>query len=591
MFFLATLLSPTATAHTQDCPTGLQGVWHGAVPIRSLLEVQFVVRDAGAGRYEADVRTATGTETVPVWHEGNHLRFQPTDVPIAFDGILAGNGSRIDAFVQDGSSATRIVLAQATAGGAPTWEGEWRPVDVADTTLRLDLYVENEGNGNVGGYWFFRDQRMPGLWGYGLSCTGTDVRLGERTLGLRFAGAFDPVGDSLHLTVTGHGGTFPVTFGRVPADEVPALPDAPSGGPRDPSAPAYMVQAPHDLADGWATAGPADVGIDTAHLSALFAAIADERVGLPHAVLIARHGTLVVEEYFYGYDRSTWQDMRSASKTVASTLVGLAIREGHIPSVDTPALSLLRRYRGYDNWDPRKGRITVADLMNMSSGLDANDYDPNAVAAEQAYQSQTARQDWVKYALDAPMVGDPGVAPFYYGGANPLIVGGVLDQTIGEPVHWFADRMLFAPLGIEHYKILLDPTGVPYLGGGLRLRPRDMLTFGQLYLNGGVWNGRRVLSDAWVRESWTPRGRLKEFRDEHAYGYFWWHFPYRVGDQVIDAIEARGNGGQYISVFPSLDLVVVITGGNYRNGKVRVPEEMLAKFILPAVLSSGDGGH
>jgi CubicO group peptidase (beta-lactamase class C family) len=586
-FLTATAVLGAATAsHGQRCPEALQGVWSGHVPVQSLFELGFTVYERSPGHFDAEVRSATGSDTVPVWYEGDHLRFQPSGAPIAFDGMVASDGSRIDAFIHDRASATRIVLTRSSTSGVPAWEGRWSVVDVGDPSLRLDLYIEDDGNGNVGGYWFFRDQRMPGLWGYGLSCAGEEVSLGERSLGLWFEGTLDTRRDSLALTVTGLGGSFPVVFGRVSPDEAPTLPDAPTAPPR-PSDMGYLTGAPEAISDGWPTAPPSTVGIDTAQIGALVAAVAEGRLGLTHAILIARHGTLVVEEYFYGYDRTTWQDMRSASKTVASTLVGQAIEDGLIPSVDTPVLSLLPRYRSYDHWDPRKARITVADLMNMNSGLDANDYDPNAAAAESAYQSQSARPDWVKLALDAPMVGDPGTPPFYYGGANPLIVGGVLDQTVGEPVQWFADRTLFAPLGITDYKILLDPTGVPYMGGGLRLRPRDMLAFGQMYLNGGTWDGQRILPQDWVRESWTPRGRLQQFQAEHAYGYLWWHFPYRVGDQVIDAIEARGNGGQYISIVPSLDLVVVITGGNYRNGKVRVPEEMLAQFILPAVVSNG----
>jgi CubicO group peptidase (beta-lactamase class C family) len=577
----------TGTLQGQQCPEALLGVWRGDLPIRSLFELNFTVYQHSSGQFEAEVRSAAGSERDPVWSEGRHLRFQPSGIPVAFDGIVATDGSRIDAFVQDHASATRIVLTRSSRADMPVWQGRWSPVDAEDPALPLDLYVEDDGTGVYGGYWFFRDQRMPALWGYGLSCSGSALSLGERSLGLWFEGTLDAVRDSLALTVTGHGGSYPLILGRAPPDEVPDLPDAPDIPPRPAGSAGFAAEPPESLPDGWPTAAPRTVGIDSQRIGALVEAIHEGSMGLPHAILIARHGTLVVEEYFYGYDRQTWQDMRSASKTVASTLVGLAIRDGHIPSADTPALSLLSRYRSFDNWDPRKAQITVADLMNMNAGLDADDYDPQSAAAEPVYQSQSARQDWVKLALDVPMVRDPGTPPFYYGGANPLIVGGVLDQTVGEPVQWFADRTLFAPLGITDYKLLLDPTGVPYLGGGLRLRPRDMLAFGQMYLNGGMWNGRRVLPEDWVRESWTPRGRLQQFPAEHGYGYLWWHFPYRVGDRVFEAIEARGNGGQYISIFPSLDLVVVITGGNYRNGKVRQPEEMLAEHILPAVLSRG----
>jgi len=125
------------------------------------------------------------------------------------------------------------------------------------------------------------------------------------------------------------------------------------------------------------------------------------------------------------------------------------------------------------------------------------------------------------------------------------------------------------------------------MGGGLYLRPRDMAKFGQLYLDGGLWRGERVISEEWVRESTGKYGRLAPLdRNGHQYGYLWWHHRYPVGDRVIETIEARGNGGQYIFVVPELELVAVITSGNFRNGKTRQPEEILQRFILPAALSS-----
>jgi len=275
--------------------------------------------------------------------------------------------------------------------------------------------------------------------------------------------------------------------------------------------------------------------------------------------------------------------MRSASKTVTSTLVGLAVQEGRIGGADDRVLPYFPNYRWYDHWDPRKADIQVRHLLTMSSGLDANDSDPASVASEGSYQSQTARPDWIKLALDAPMKEDPGTGPLY-GGANPMILGGILAQVADEPVEWFAQRTLFGPLGIETYSIFLDPTGIPYMGGGMWMRPRDMLKYGQMYLNGGTWKGRRVLDRAWIEESWGDYGRLRPLdRNGHRYGYLWWHHSYEVGGTAIQTLEARGNGGQYIFVIPSLDMVVVITSGNFRNGKVREPEDILGRFILAAV--------
>ena len=316
-------------------------------------------------------------------------------------------------------------------------------------------------------------------------------------------------------------------------------------------------------------------------------AVIEGDLAYTHGVLVARHGLLAVEEYFYGFDRETLHDMRSASKTITSTLVGLAVQEGWVDGSDAKALAYFPQYRRYANWDSRKADISIKNLLTMSSGLDANDSDPRSAASEGNYQSQTVRPDWIKLALDAPMMEDPGTQPLY-GGANPMILGGILANVVQEPVEWFAHRTLFEPLGIDSYKFFLDPTGVMYMGGGLWMRPRDMAKYGQMYLDGGTWQGRRVLDESWVEESWQKYGRLRPLDSNgHQYGYLWWHHVYEVGGETIATLEARGNGGQYIFVAPSLDLVVVITSGNFRNGRTREPEVILRRYLLPAVLSEG----
>ncbi len=125
-------------------------------------------------------------------------------------------------------------------------------------------------------------------------------------------------------------------------------------------------------------------------------------------------------------------------------------------------------------------------------------------------------------------------------------------------------------------------------GNNLSLRPRDMARFGQLYLDGGTWNGERVMSEEWVRESLQKRGRISN-RWENEYGYLWWHSTIQVGDRTVETVEARGAGGQYIYVVPSLEMVAVITSGNYRNGRYRQPEEIMERFILPAALDPVGG--
>lgn len=118
----------------------------------------------------------------------------------------------------------------------------------------------------------------------------------------------------------------------------------------------------------------------------------------------------------------------------------------------------------------------------------------------------------------------------------------------------------------------------------MHITPRDMLKFGQLYLDNGKWNGKRIISKKWVKKSFNNYKNLQNTKDKNGYGYLWWHKTYRVGNKNIKSIEARGAGGQYIFVIPTLDTVVVITSGNYRNGKFQQPEIILEKYILPQLL-------
>ena len=576
------MLGSPVSLISQECPADLAGAWTGALPARSGFLFHFTVTEHRGGEFEAEIRSGGEAETTPVWSDAGRLRFQSPKRSAAFRGALSDDRSEVAGFVQFASHVTRIVLPRQP--GAPVrWSGSWTPLGVPDEDLRLDLYIGDDGEGGTGGYFFFRDQRMTGLWGYGLQCDGSQVALGERNLGMRFEGSLTSAG-SLDLDVTtAAGASFQMVFERMPDAAVSDSPDAPERPARLPGEEVYAAAAPEALADGWNVASPRDAYIDPGPIGDMVRAVIDGELAYTHGVLVARHGKLVVEEYFYGFDRETLHDMRSASKTVTSTLVGLAVQEGRILGSQARALDHFPDYRRYDHWDPRKADITVRHLLTMSSGLDANDSDPRSAASEGRYQSQTARPDWIKLALDAPMLEDPGTQPLY-GGANPLILGGILANSVDEPMEWFAHRTLFEPLGIESYKFFLDPTGVVYMGGGLWMRPRDMAKYGQMYLDGGTWQGQRVLDESWIEESWQKYGRLRPLdRNGHQYGYLWWHHLYEIDGRSVATLEARGNGGQYIFVIPELDAVVVITSGNFRNGRTREPEDMLRRFILPAI--------
>jgi CubicO group peptidase (beta-lactamase class C family) len=580
---LATLLMATAAvAGAQTCPAEIRGGWEGALPAFELFGLSISVRVDADGNPAGTLRTAAADEELAIWRAGDRLRFQSSHLPLYFDGRISADATAIDGFINNASNLYRVTLR---AVGDKSWAGTWTPLSTPAASIRLDLYFDDD-EGAMAGYLFFRDERLPGLFGYGTLCDGHRVHVGEKNLGLIFDGVFDPQQKQLDMSVAGPAGSADITFRPMSRERLALRPGTPEQPPRPADAPPYDGQAPERTNDGWqtASAAAADVGVDP--LRDMIAAVAAGDLPSTHAILIARSGKLVFEQYFYGYDRDTLHDMRSASKSITSALVGLAVDRGLLDGADSLVLPLFPQYRGYDHWSAAKARIRIRNLLTMSSGLDANDADAESAAAEDNYQSQTERPDWIKLALDAPMVAEPG-AHVVYGSANPMLLGGILANVAGDRVEWFADAALFAPLGIHSYRIYLDPTGVPYMGGGMHLRPRDMLKFGQLYLDGGLWQGRRVLSEGWIRQSFGAYGRLEPLeRNGNEYGYLWWHEVYTSDGKSIASIEARGNGGQYIFVLPELDTVVVITSGNYRGGleMTRQPQRIFRRYILPALL-------
>jgi len=300
-----------------------------------------------------------------------------------------------------------------------------------------------------------------------------------------------------------------------------------------------------------------------------------------HGILVHRAGRLVIEEYFYEYDRDRVHQMRSASKSVVSTLVGIAIDRGVLSGDGELVLKRLP-YEAYANADPRKGRLTLRDLLTMRSGLACNDWDGSSPGNEsRVYQSQ----DWVKFVLDLPMVEPPGTHGQYCSG-NVAVAGRMVERATGTTLPSFAQQQLFTPLGIDAARVRWNYTlsaSNAATFAQLYLRPRDMLKLGVLFQQRGRWQGRQIVSREWVERS-TARWSVVGDQD---YGYFWWHQWADValpgGNRRVDMVVATGNGGQKIYLVPSLDLVVVMTGGNYNAQSPAMA--IMAKELLPAVLN------
>jgi CubicO group peptidase (beta-lactamase class C family) len=571
------------TSNAQVCPEEIRGGWESELAASLALRMTIVVQLNDEDGYSARLETANGVEHLTVLEDGRGLQLRSVRSPLKFDGRPGVNGETIDGFIEYASNLYRITLA---ADKANSWAASWSPLPVEADTVKLDLYFGDDGSGGTGGYFFFRDERLPGLFGLGARCEGRRVRVAEKNLGLAFDGEFNSDYSELEMSVTGPGGTSNMTFRPLHPERQALRPGTSDRPPRLSSEQRFADRAPARVDDGWSTAKPSDAEADVGLLAEMVSSIEGGEFPSTHSILVAKSGELVVEEYFYGFNRDTLHDMRSASKSITSTLIGIAVDRGIIESSDMKVLPLFPEYESIQSWHATKAEIRIRDLLTMSSGLDANDSDRNSVASEMAYQSQTAQPDWTKLALDAPMVAEPGTR-LIYGGANPLILGGILDNVVDEPVYWFAETYLFNPLGIDSYRIYLDPEGVPYMGGGMHLRPRDMLKYAQMYLDGGRWQGRQILSESWIKETFAKYGRLEPLdRNGNYYGYLWWHEEYEVNDETIASIEARGNGGQYIFIVPELDMVAVITAGNYRGGlaMTRQPQTIFEQYVLPAIV-------
>ena len=302
--------------------------------------------------------------------------------------------------------------------------------------------------------------------------------------------------------------------------------------------------------------------------------LADETIqrDLPnvYSFLVIRNGALVFERYYQGHASTSLFDIRSATKSFISALIGIAVKEKHIPNLDQKILFYFPEYK-VTNMDPRKAAITIRDLLMMKSGL--------AWDEEHDFAELYSSENWIQDIFNLPMREESGLV-FYYNSGVSHILSELIRRATGMTTLKFAQQRLFSRLGIGHHSWESDPMGVTLGYAGLSLTARDLAKLGFLYISDGIWNEGQILSREYVHDSttaWSSGG----FPEEAEYGYHWWVLP----AEMHSAYFAAGYGGQYLWIVPDLDLIVVTTAEPWLPPSLTQDHRFLiTDFVVPSVI-------
>ena len=287
---------------------------------------------------------------------------------------------------------------------------------------------------------------------------------------------------------------------------------------------------------GWREALPETQGID----SQVLAQAIDQRPPGLHSLLVIRHGYVVLDSYFYPFAPGTVHDAASVTKSITSAIVGIAVDQGLVKT-SQPAFP--------------NSKVTVENLLTMTPGLECG-FRPG----EQELAEMKLSANWVDYAAHLPVKYDPGTK-FGYCSPGFHLLSSIVSAAAHSSELEFGRKYLFEPLGIRDIVWPSDPQGITHGWGNSHFYPRDFAKIGYLYLHGGQWEGKQILSADWIKRSISHHS---DARPGVGYGYGWWLY----NEQQPRSYEANGRGGQKIMVLPEQDMIVVMTGGGYDAGKI-----------------------
>lgn len=305
-------------------------------------------------------------------------------------------------------------------------------------------------------------------------------------------------------------------------------------------------------------------------------------------ITINQRGKLVYENYFNGFSKDSLHDTRSSFKSVAAILVGIAIDKGFIKTVHEKVYTFFPEYKPFGNWDTLKDSMTIEHLLEMKSGFDCEEWNGDKDCEDEMEPTQ----DWIKFCLDLPLKNKPGTH-WDYTSINAMLLGGIVAHSTHMTVTDFADTYLFKPLGITNYRFTKDPLGHETMAGSFYISPADMNKIGQIVLNDGVYNKKRIVSNQWVKRMTEGLIKIEDFSNVRIsknnkaipqptyYGYLWYNEEIKTEKFKYKIVFASGNGGQYIMVIRDLHLVATFTGNSYSSWKSKLPFDIMIKYILP----------
>ena len=272
----------------------------------------------------------------------------------------------------------------------------------------------------------------------------------------------------------------------------------------------------------------------------------------------------------------------SVTKSIVSLLIGIAVDQGYISSIDNPIASYFPEYADVFAADTQKIVLTTRHLLTMSSGLEWDEWSYPYTSSLNSHNQMEHSADWIRFILELPLIHDPGTY-FTYNSGNSILQGSIINQACEQPADDWAETVLFGPLGITTYSWSSQSNGLPHTGGGLSMRPRDLAKIGFVVLNSGKWGSTQIVSEDWIEQSIQPAMTIWS---GVKYGFNWWLrqlpniFGFRPEDN--DIIHGVGYAGQYLFIIPRLNMVVVCNSWN-ENELESAPLGILYQFILLAV--------